>query len=274
MARGEAERDPGPGDADGPAADDRDAARRRLIEVAYSPDATPAESATAARALRDLDSMPAAAPDTVPAHAHAHAPAPDSVPAPATAPNSVPAPATAPNSVPAPATAPAALRRPSARRTGALLAGVAVAAFGLGIAATTAGATLRPGTAAPTPSPTITADAPLTVSVITRALGRVQVQTDALPTALRGDVDARSSRLLYDDDPRASATRERWRLWLGTGENPQQLCFVGTFDNVTDQVTCVPADRAMVDRYVFTQTTRAGTFEVLVNGGAVAVAIE
>lgn len=242
MARGEAERDPGPGDADGPAADDRDAARRRLIEVAYSPDATPAESATAARALRDLDSMPAAAPDTVPA--------------------------------PAPATAPAALRRPSARRTGALLAGVAVAAFALGIAATTAVTTLRPGTAAPTPSPTITSDAPLTVSVITRALGRVQVPTDALPTALRGDVDARSSRLLYDDDPRAGATRDRWRLWLGTGENPQQLCFVGTFDNVTDQVTCVPADRAMVDRYVFTQTTRAGTFEVLVNGGAVAVAIE
>lgn len=110
-------------------------------------------------------------------------------------------------------------------------------------------------------------------SVLSQALDRVQVPTDALPEALRGAVDPPSSRLLYDDDPSKGTTGHRWRLWVGAGAGLSQLCFVSTYDDVTDVVSCVPRDRALVDRIIVSQTTPDGTFEALDVRGAIAVQV-
>ncbi|BDZ50109.1 hypothetical protein GCM10025867_23500 [Frondihabitans sucicola] len=167
----------------------------------------------------------------------------------------------------------AASSRPlaAARRHPVLLSVTAlVAAAALGAVATTTTTSLR---STETPVATTAAELPASPSVLSRALSRVQVPTDAVPTPFRADIDPRSSRLLYDDDPSGGDAEQRWRLWIGTGENPRQLCFVSSFDNVTDTVSCVPSDRAFSQRFILSQRTEHGSFEALIDDGAVAVQV-
>lgn len=128
--------------------------------------------------------------------------------------------------------------------------------------------------AASTPDPGATAFTQFGGSVLARAVNRVQVPTDALPDALREAVSPPSSRLLYDDEPSSPASGHRWRLWVGTGENPRQLCYVMSFDGERDAVSCLPRDQAFVGRYVVSETTPDGTFTALVVDGAIAVQID
>jgi hypothetical protein len=160
------------------------------------------------------------------------------------------------------------VRRHRGSLTVAALIAALIAAGAVGALA--AGTTSRAPTA---PTETPSAEIAPAPSVLSQALARVQVPTDALPQALRGTITPPSSRLLYDDDPAASATKHRWRLWTGTGETPDQVCFLSSFDGVRNTVTCLPKASALTERIIVTDATTSGTFEALIVGGAVAVQI-
>lgn len=235
--------------------DDRERRRLLLTELAFAPGGDPRVAADAAAALRELDaeqrregeaaSLPPAAPDDPPVG----------------------------ESDPPGRIAPARKRRRALLATGAAL----VVLVGLGVAIDGAtSATRRAAVPEPTTSdPSLSSPSPSSPlpSVLSRALDRGEVPTDALPAAIRGEVDLGSSRVIYDEDPSLAATASRWRLWVGYGEDSDQVCFVATYDNVGDSVTCVPKQRALLDRVVLVSTLPGRRFEMLANGGAIAVQI-
>lgn len=232
-------------------AEDPDRRRLALTELAFAPGADPRVAAEAAAALREYDAEQRRQREAA-----------------------SPSPATAADPTPPAPDAPEEAEPARPKRRAWLVAGVALAAA-ITLAATIHGVTDANEASVETkPSPSDPSPTSPLPSVLSRALDRAEVPTDALPVAIRGEVDLGSSRVIYDEDPSLSATADRWRLWVGYGVDSAQVCFVATYDNVGDAVSCVPKQRALVDRVVLVSTLPGRRFEMLANGGAIAVQVD
>lgn len=244
----------------------RDAAlHARLVEAAYSPASTTEEARAALTALARLRAVEAERTrGSADADEAGTAGSDDAVETPPPASNDQPQ------------GRPVADRsRLSIAALGVSIAVVVGAALGFGAASRLGAPATTPASSTPSAlSQTVPGAFGFSTSVLKQARDRVQVPTDALPQALRSSIDPSTSRLLYDDDPASASTVKRWRLWVGTGDNPRQLCYVSTFDNEHDAVSCVPLDQAFSGRYVVSQSTPQGSFEALIVDGAIAVQVD
>lgn len=237
-----AEQESSPGEAD--------RRRLRLTELAFAPGGDPRIAAEAAAALRELEDEHRREGETTTAD-------------PPVSPDAPPTPE--PDE---PAPDPRARRR---RRAPLWIGGALVVLLVAGAAIQGATSATRQATES---EPVASDPSSFRTSVLSAALNRAEVPTDALPEAIRGEVDLGSSRVVYDEDPSLAATADRWRLWVGYGVDTNQVCFVATYDNVGDAVTCVPKERALLDRVVLVSTLPGRRFEMLTNGGAIAVQID
>ncbi|ARC56529.1 hypothetical protein AS850_05505 [Frondihabitans sp. 762G35] len=105
------------------------------------------------------------------------------------------------------------------------------------------------------------------------ALARVQVPPDALPDALAEQLAPPTSRLLFDEAPSDAAGTPRWRIWVGQGQNDQQLCLLATRDARAFSRSCAPRAVVLADRLYLSEHSTTETLFALLDGGALRVSI-
>ncbi|MCU1529942.1 MAG: hypothetical protein JWP75_3705 [Frondihabitans sp.] len=167
-----------------------------------------------------------------------------------------------------------AQRRRTAFVLGAAFAATAVAAFTVGSVVT--GITGRDDASSPS------ADAPaggtgtsLAAKRATTELGRVlarnQRATDVPPGEIYG-VPSHTYRLLYDGSVDSAGDPTPWRIWVGAGISPSQLCVLGYssvakggFDD------CFAAARAYTDVLTFTHGAGSSSVNIRIDRGAYAI---
>ncbi|MFZ7086482.1 hypothetical protein [Curtobacterium sp. RRHDQ10] len=206
--------------------------RAALEQIAFGPDADPADVATARAELVRRAAGPAAGRATGPAPgggvAAAAADVRDPAPGlPSGAATGVPDPA--PTAVPRP--------RPRARwRLWALLGGTAVLAGALGVTGTVVAGRIGPPVVQDGSSDSGS-------ETLSRVLAQDQTPADVLPTAITASVDRSSARLLfanYADRPPVP-----WVVWIAKARTGGDLCVIASPDRYASDVTCVPSAQVL-----------------------------
>jgi hypothetical protein len=111
-------------------------------------------------------------------------------------------------------------------------------------------------------------------SDIGRALARDRVSAD-LPLGYQPGPDlpfpGDSYRLLADTRPGAPSSSPRWRVWIGEGVDPSQLCIVAAITSAQELVTCYPADRLYTGLFTITSPVGDEALAIRLDEGDVTV---